>query len=134
GDEVARRLRRPHRPEPLGTSSEDVRDVRQRFDVVDQRGIRLRGSRTIDAPCDLPAQLGASGEEALLVGREHPRQGRLALDDLEHGLLLTEQVLVGPRHDRDRALPAYAGSLKLLDGPGHSLALAPEAAFDADER
>src|SRR5581483_8394696 len=84
--------------------------------------------------CDLPAQLGASGEEALLVGREHPRQGRLALDDLEHGLLLTEQVLVGPRHDRDRALPAYAGSLKLLDGPGHSLALAPEAAFDADER
>ena len=48
-----------------------------------------------------PSQLGSGGEQAVLVGREPARQRRLALDDLEHRLLLAEQVLVGAGDDGD---------------------------------
>ena len=80
-----------------------------------------------------PSQLRSGGEEAVFVGWEPARQRRLALDHLEHRLLLTEQVLVGSGDDRDLAVGADAGRLELLHGPGDGVDLTLEAALEADE-
>ena len=56
----------------------------------------------------LPAPAVAGREQTVLVGREPPRERRLALDHLEHRLLLAEQVLVGPGDDVDGAVGADA--------------------------
>ena len=82
----------------------------------------------------LPPFLRGGREQPVLVGREPARQRRLALDDLEHRLLLAEQVLVGAGDDGDGAVGADAGGLDLLHGAGDAGDLALEAGLEADER
>jgi len=80
-----------------------------------------------------PSRLRRGGEQALLVRREPAGQRRLALDHLEHRLLLAEEVLVGTLHDVDRAVRRDPGFLHLLDGPGDALHLLGEARLQRDE-
>ena len=47
GDDRAGRLGGAHRAEPVGAPGEDVRHVRQRLDVVDQRRVRLVASPAV---------------------------------------------------------------------------------------
>ena len=131
GDDRAGRLRGSHRAEPSGSSSEDVRHVGQRFDVVDEG--RVRATARAGAWCRFPSQLGSGGEQAVFVGWEPARQRRLALDHFEHRLFLTEEVLVGSGDDRHLAVGADPFRLELLHGAGDGVELALEAAFEADE-
>ena len=130
---VPGRLGGAHRAEPVGAAGEDVGHVGQRLDVVDERRVRAAAARP-EPWCRLPPELRCGGEQAVLVGREPARQRRLALDHLEHRLLLAEQVLVGSGDDGDLAVGADPGRLELLHGAGDRLDLALEAALEADER
>ena len=104
-DDRARRLGGAHRAEPVGAAGEDVRHVGQRLDVVDERRVRAR-RRGGSAPASRPPSpcCGRGREQPVLVGREPAGQRRLALDHLEHRLLLAEQVLVGAGDDGDGAV------------------------------
>ena len=109
--------------------------VREGLDVVDDGGVRLVASHVTGlGGGGLPAHLWHGGEQAVLVGRQQPGHGGAALDDLEHGLLLAEEILVGPGDDSDRALGADPGRLHLLDRPGDNCDLLLEGSLEADER
>ena len=82
----------------------------------------------------LPPELRRRREETVQVGREPSRERVVALDHLEHRLLLAEQVLLGPGDDADREVVEEPGLLHLDDGAGHRVALAREARLQADER
>jgi hypothetical protein len=69
----------------------------------------------------------------VLVWREQAREGIPALDDLEHRLLLTEEILLRPPHDRDLAVPADAGRLHFLDGAGDGLEFRLKTGLEADK-
>src|SRR5439155_5590141 len=73
-------------------------------------------------------------EQAVLIGREQPWQRVAPLDDLEQGLLLTEQVLLGAGDDRDGDGTRETGLLHLLDRSGHALLLPTERRLERDER
>jgi hypothetical protein len=80
----------------------------------------------------LPPRLGRGGEQAVLVRREGPGQRGVALDHLEQGLLLPEEVLVGTGDDRHRDGAGQSGPLHLRQGPLESVELPREPALDAD--
>jgi hypothetical protein len=82
----------------------------------------------------LPAELRGRREQPVQVRRKPTRQRLVALDHLEHRLLLAEQVLVRAGHDGDLAVATDACGLELLYGAGDRLDLAPEARLQADER
>ena len=126
------RLGGAHGAEPLGAASEDVGHVGEGLDVVDERRVRVVSPGSDRHRGGFPAELGGAGEEALLVRREQARQGWLALDDLEHGLLLAEEVLVGSGDDVDGAVGADAGLLELLHGPGDPFELGRVGGLGAD--
>ena len=81
-----------------------------------------------------PAELWVGGEQTVLERREPAGERRLALDHLEHRLLLTEQVLVRSGDDRHRAIGTDACRLELLHRAQHGGSLAVEAPLEADER
>ena len=82
-----------------------------------------------------PSQPAVPCEQAVLVRREPARQRRLALDHLEHRLLLAEQVLVGAGDDGDLCsrcrCPAVWNS---CTARVTACDLALEARLEADER
>lgn len=65
------------------------------------------------------------------MGRQPAWERLIALDHLEHGLLLAEEVLVGPGDDGDGAVRTDAGRLELLDRPDHPRDLLLETGLEA---
>jgi hypothetical protein len=135
GDDRARRLDGAHRAEPVCAPDQDVDDVRESLDVVDERRIRagVAGRRAGLVVVGLPAELGGRREQAVQVWREPTRQRLVALDHLEHRLLLAEQVLVRAGHDGHLAVATEVSGLELLHRSRHRIDLAPEACLQADE-
>ena len=82
----------------------------------------------------LPAELRTGGEETVQVGRQPPGQRFVALDHLEHRLLLAEEILVRAGHDGDGAVAAEPGHLEVLDCLRDESEFAFEAGLEADER
>ena len=121
---VPGRAWRAHRAEPRRAPGEDVGDGGQRLDVVDQRRVARRlGAAPAAVPDSQPDRDG--GEQAVLVRREQARQRVAALDDLEQGLLLAEQVLVGAVDDRDREVAEQPGLAQLATARRSVVDLAP---------
>ena len=133
GDDVPGDASVPIERNHSASPGEDVRGVGEGLDVVHEGRIGPRHRAAVPL-VGLPAELRGGGEEAVQVRGQPSGQRIVALDDLEHRLLLTEEVLVGSRDHGDLALPADPGSLELLDRPRHRVDLPVEAPLQADER
>ena len=106
-----------HGAEPVASPGEDVGDVGERLDVVHQRWdwrTRGPGGPGLGRLC-LPAHLGPGGEQTVLVRREEAGEGIAALDDLEQGFLLTEEILLGAPA---RSSPDSPGRCRRPASPG----------------
>ncbi len=80
----------------------------------------------------LPAQLRRGGKQAMQKRGQPARQRFVALDHLEEGLFLAEQVLLGAGHDRDVQPLKPAGGGHLVDRGAHPGQLGLEAGLQRE--